>query len=61
MEDQTKHLKSSGIRASSLAGNIGNDGIDRILENASLGKLDFLYLSPERIENQMFQARANKA
>lgn len=60
MEDQTKNLKSSGIRASSLAGNIGNDGIDRILENASLGKLDFLYLSPERIENQMFQARANK-
>ena len=60
MEDQTKHLKASGIRASSLAGSIGNDGIDRILENASLGKLDFLYLSPERIENQMFQARAHK-
>ena len=60
MEDQTINLKASGIRASSLSGNIGNDGIDRVLENASLGKLDFLYLSPERIENQMFQARANK-
>ena len=60
MEDQTNQLKINGLKASYLSGNLGANGIDRVLENASLGKLDFLYISPERIEDAMFKARANK-
>ena len=60
MEDQTNQLKINGLKASYLSGNLGENGIDRVLENASLGKLDFLYISPERIEDAMFMARAHK-
>jgi ATP-dependent DNA helicase RecQ len=60
MEDQTHQLKLAHTRAASLTGSIGRDGIDRVLENAALGKLDFLYLSPERLLDPMFLSRADR-
>ena len=59
MEDQTHQLKISGARAAALTGSIGRDGIDRVLENACLGQLDFLYLAPERLVDPMFIARCS--
>jgi ATP-dependent DNA helicase RecQ len=60
MEDQTHQLKLAHARAAALTGSIGRDGIDRVLENAALGKLDFLYLSPERLTDPMFLSRAHR-
>ena len=56
MEDQTNQLKLLGARAASLSGDRNN--IDRILNNARVGALDFLYLSPERLKDPLFQAQA---
>lgn len=60
MEDQTNQLKLIGARAAFISGNIGKDGIDRVLENARVGGLEFLYMSPERLKDPMFIARADK-
>lgn len=57
MDDQCSALKKLGLRAAFISGSIGAKGIDRVLENAAIGKLDFLYMSPERIKDAMFQAR----
>ena len=57
MEDQTNQLKLLGARASSLTGDRIN--IDRILNNARVGALDFLYLSPERLNDPLFIAQAH--
>lgn len=57
MEDQTNQLKLLGARAASLTGDRKN--IDRILNNASIGALDFLYLSPERLKDPLFIAQAH--
>ena len=56
MEDQTNQLKLLGARAASLTGDRNN--IDRILNNANVGALDFLYLSPERLNDPLFIAQA---
>lgn len=60
MEDQCSALKNLGLRAAFLSGAIGKKGIDRVVENACLGKLDFLYISPERINDPIFQARHSR-
>mgnify|MGYP006183966617 FL=1 len=56
MEDQTNQLKLLGARAAYLTGDRKN--IDRILNNANVGALDFLYLSPERLNDPLFIAQA---
>jgi len=58
MEDQTNQLKLNGARAAALTGSLGREGIDRVLENARLGCLEFLYMSPERLKDPLFIARA---
>ena len=60
MEDQTNQLKLRGARAAFISGNLGKVGIDRVLENARVGGLEFLYMSPERLKDPMFVARADK-
>lgn len=60
MEDQTSSLKLSGLKAASLSSALGRSGIDRVIENAALEKLNFLYLSPERIKDPIFKARAHR-
>ncbi|MBM72423.1 MAG: hypothetical protein CL847_06535 [Crocinitomicaceae bacterium] len=60
MEDQTHQIKLNNARAATLTSSLGRSGIDRVLENACLGKLDFLYLSPERLEDPMFKARISR-
>ena len=60
MDDQCDQLKRLGVKAEALTSSLGAKGIDRVLENASIGKVDFLYLSPERLEDQTFKARSHK-
>ena len=53
MEDQVNDLKSRGIRALSLSGQLSRDSLVRLLDNVEFGKYDFLYLSPERLQQEL--------
>lgn len=50
MEDQVQQLKQRGIKAMSLAGNLSSTDLITALDNAQLGQYRFLYLSPERLQ-----------
>ncbi len=55
MKDQVKALKDKGIRAEALVSGISANELDRILQNAKLGKVSLLYFSPERLQSSSFQ------
>ncbi|MEP2667805.1 MAG: ATP-dependent DNA helicase RecQ [Cyclobacteriaceae bacterium] len=60
MEDQVSQLKKRGIAAIAIHSGMSRTEIDVALDNCSYGKIKFLYLSPERIQTEMFQARIEK-
>ena len=53
MTDQVKALENKQIKAISLAGNIPYDELIRLLDNALFGNYKFIYLSPERLRNEL--------
>ncbi|MDO4229293.1 MAG: ATP-dependent DNA helicase RecQ [Capnocytophaga sp.] len=55
MTDQVENLKSKGIRALSIAGGIAYEDLERLLNNAIFGNYKFLYLSPERLQQEVVQ------
>lgn len=57
MEDQVQQLTKRGIRAKALTSGMSYREMDITLDNACFGGLDFLYLSPERIQTRLFQER----
>ena len=57
MQDQVEQLVSRGIKAAALYGGMSYREIDITLDNAKFGSYDFLYLSPERLETQIFIER----
>ncbi len=59
MKDQVENLKKRGVAAEAIHSAISRRQIDRILNNAIYGHVKFLYLSPERLETELFQARLN--
>lgn len=60
MNDQVRQLKDRGISAVAISSSISFKEIDLILENAANGHYKFLYLSPERLKNEMFLARIKR-
>ena len=58
MKDQVENLNSRGIKALSIYSGMTKDEIDNTLENCIYGSVKFLYISPERIDTEIFQARA---
>ncbi|PKP26456.1 MAG: RecQ family ATP-dependent DNA helicase [Bacteroidetes bacterium HGW-Bacteroidetes-2] len=60
MNDQVDTLKSMGIKAISLSGNIHYNDLDRLLDNCIYGNYKFLYLSPERLHQELVQLRIAK-
>lgn len=60
MEDQVNQLKKRGIRAKALTSGMSYKEMDITLDNARFGGLDFLYVSPERIQTRLFQERAKR-
>lgn len=52
ISDQVENLKSRGVKAISLAGTMSQDDLERLLNNAVLGDYKFLYLSPERLQQE---------
>jgi ATP-dependent DNA helicase RecQ len=57
MNDQVQNLKSRGISAVAITSSMNAKEIDIALNNAAYGHVQFLYVSPERIENETFRQR----
>ena len=57
MNDQVQNLKNKGISAVAITSSMNVKEIDIALNNAAYGHVQFLYVSPERIENEVFRQR----
>jgi ATP-dependent DNA helicase RecQ len=60
MQDQVDQLLKRGIRAAAIHTGMTYREIDILLDNAAYGGLDFLYISPERIDTKLFTERVKK-
>lgn len=54
MKDQVQHLRQRGIRAAAIYSGMSHDKILQTLENAVFGAVKLLYVSPERLESDLF-------
>ena len=50
-------MKAKGIKAMALTSGFSYDDIDRMLDNCIYGNYKFLYLSPERLQQDLVQER----
>lgn len=57
MEDQVNALKQKGIKALAIIGGIPFHELDSMLDNCIYGNYKFLYLSPERLQQEIVQER----
>ena len=56
MKDQVQNLTDRGIRAMAIHAGMNRREVDLALNNAAYGDYKFLYLSPERLNTQLFKA-----
>ena len=57
MNDQVRHLQSKGVKSVSITSNMHYSEIDTALTNCIYGGVKFLYLSPEKLQNNLVQNR----
>ncbi|XCF07450.1 RecQ family ATP-dependent DNA helicase [Tamlana crocina] len=57
MKDQVQALKDKGIKAMAITSGISYTQLDTLLDNCIYGKYKFLYLSPERLQQELVQDR----
>ncbi|WP_034258557.1 RecQ family ATP-dependent DNA helicase [Altibacter lentus] len=55
MNDQVKNLQDKGIKALSITGGLSFEEVRTLLDNAIYGNYKFLYLSPERLQQEIVQ------
>lgn len=60
MHDQVVQLKDKGIPAVAIHSGLGRHEIDVLLDNCVYGSTKFLYVSPERLQTELFQERFKK-
>ena len=60
MQDQVKQLKQLGIAAVAIHSGMHHREIDITLDNCVYGNNKFLYISPERLQTELFQERVKK-
>ncbi|MBK5278782.1 MAG: RecQ family ATP-dependent DNA helicase [Bacteroidia bacterium] len=60
MQDQVTQLKQRGIQAIAVHSGMSREEIDIAIDNCVYGKIKFLYLSPERLQTEIFQERIKK-
>lgn len=60
MNDQVNALTRMGIKSMALTGSISYADLDRLLDNCIYGNYKFLYLSPERLQQELVQHRIEK-
>ncbi|MBO4455609.1 MAG: RecQ family ATP-dependent DNA helicase [Bacteroidales bacterium] len=56
MKDQVQNLEKRGIKAIAIHAGMSRREVDLALNNAAYGDCKFLYVSPERLGTQLFQA-----
>jgi ATP-dependent DNA helicase RecQ len=57
MHNQVNNLNSKGIKAMALTSGLNYVDLDRMLDNCVFGNYKFLYLSPERLQQDLVQQR----
>ena len=57
MKDQVQSLNDKGIKAMALTSGISYSQLDTLLDNCIYGNYKFLYLSPERLQQELVQDR----
>jgi len=57
MKDQVQSLNNKGIKAMALTSGISYKELDTLLDNCIYGNYKFLYLSPERLQQELVQDR----
>ena len=57
MHNQVNNLNSKGIKAMALTSGLNYVDLDRMLDNCIFGNYKFLYLSPERLQQDLVQQR----
>lgn len=60
MNDQVNELREKGIKALHLSGGMSFDEVNTALDNAMYGNYSFLYLSPERLQQELVQNAIRK-
>jgi len=60
MNDQVDFLTRKGIRATMIHSSLTSREIDLILDNCIHGNIKFLYVSPERLDTDLFIARVQQ-
>ena len=57
MKDQVQNLRKRNIKAAAIYSGMSHNKILETLENAVYGGVKILYVSPERLESELFQAK----
>ena len=60
MKDQVKNLNNRGIKALAIYSGMNAREIDIALDNCVYGNYKFLYVSPERLQTEIFKVRVTK-
>ncbi|MBR5856629.1 MAG: RecQ family ATP-dependent DNA helicase [Bacteroidales bacterium] len=60
IKDQVQNLNSRGIKALAVYSGMSYHQIDIALDNAIYGDFKFLYVSPERLQTQLFKERVRR-
>ena len=60
MKDQVQHLQSKGIKAIAIFSGMNRHEIDIALDRCVYGDIKFLYVSPERLQTEIFIERLKK-
>ncbi|MGB3590526.1 MAG: ATP-dependent DNA helicase RecQ [Nonlabens sp.] len=60
IKDQVNQLKQRNIKAVGITSGISYSDLDSILDNCIYGNYQFLYLSPERLQQELVQVRIAK-
>ena len=60
MKDQVQNLRKRGIKALSIYSGISRQDIITTLENCIFGNYKFLYISPERLDTEIFRTKLRK-
>jgi len=60
IKDQVSQLKDKGIMAVALTGGIGFEETSNLLDNCLYGSYKLLYLSPERLQQELVQDRISQ-
>lgn len=60
IQDQVAQLKQKGIKAIALTGGIPFEDVNDLLDNCLYGNYKFLYLSPERLQQDLIRERVQQ-